>query len=74
MPIKNARYRVKKTSRGPVRLALRGNTVIETKNMKTGAMRTQAEFRRERRKGEKGKKVKGSEPKVHNMQSRYHSE
>ena len=32
------RYRVKKTSKGPIRLAFRGNKVIETKNMKTGKM------------------------------------
>ena len=34
------RYRVKKTSKGPVRLAFRGNKVVEAKNMKTGSMHT----------------------------------
>lgn len=30
------RYRMKKTSKGNVRLAFKGNKVIEAKNMKTG--------------------------------------
>lgn len=30
------RYRVKQTSKGPLRLAFQGNKVVETKNMKTG--------------------------------------
>lgn len=30
------RYRIKKTSKGNVRLAFRGNKVVEAKNMKTG--------------------------------------
>jgi len=34
------RFRVKQTSKGPIRLAFRGNKVIETKNLKTGAMHT----------------------------------
>ena len=32
------RYRVKQTTRGPVLLAFRGNTVVEAKNLKTGAI------------------------------------
>ena len=44
------RYRMKQTSKGPIRLAFRGNSVIETKNMKTGAMHTPEEMEEERRK------------------------
>jgi hypothetical protein len=36
MPIKGARYRVKQTKKGPVRLAFKGDKVVEAKNMKTG--------------------------------------
>ena len=37
MPLpKGTRYRVKQTSKGPVRLAFRGGKVIEAKNLKTG--------------------------------------
>lgn len=34
------RYRVKKTPKGNVRLAFRGNKVVEAKNMKTGKLHT----------------------------------
>lgn len=34
------KYRVKQTSKGPVRLAFKGDKVVEAKNMKTGAMHT----------------------------------
>lgn len=33
MPLKNVRYRVKTTPKGKVRLAFRGNTVIEAKKL-----------------------------------------
>lgn len=38
------RYRVKQTSKGPLRLAFRGNTVVETKNLKSGKTHTMAEM------------------------------
>jgi len=46
MPLgKGVRYRmVKMKGGGYERLAFKGNKVIETKNMKTGAMHTPAEF------------------------------
>jgi len=50
MPIPGgARYRVKTTSTGkPVRLAFQGGTVVEAKNLKTGAVQTAAEFAADR--------------------------
>ena len=37
MPLgKGVRYRVKQTPAGPVRLAFRGKTVVEAKNLRTG--------------------------------------
>lgn len=49
MPLKNVRYRVKQTAKGPVRLAFRGpGRVVEAKNMKSGATHSEAEFRKER--------------------------
>ena len=46
------RYRPKQTSKGPVRLAFRGpKTVIEAKNLKTGATHTPAEFAEDRKRG-----------------------
>lgn len=47
MPLDGARYRVKQTSKGPVRLAFKGNRVIEAKNLRTKATHTAAEFRRD---------------------------
>jgi hypothetical protein len=38
------RYRMKKTKKGYVRLAFRGNEVVEAKNMKTGEKHTEADF------------------------------
>jgi len=32
-PLKGVRYRVKKTSKGPVRLAFKGNKVVEAKKL-----------------------------------------
>jgi len=49
MPLgKGVRYRVKQTSKGPVRLAFKGQgNVVEAKNLKTGA--THAEFKADRK-------------------------
>ena len=49
MPLDHVRYRTKTTSKGPVRLAFRGNTVVEAANLKTGATHTQAEFTKDRK-------------------------
>ena len=50
MPLpKGTRYAMKKTKKGMVRLAFKGNKVIEAKNMKTGAKHTQAEFKKDRK-------------------------
>lgn len=49
MPIPGARYRMKQTGKGPVRLAFKGAKVVEAKNMKTGTLHTQGEFARERK-------------------------
>lgn len=50
MPLKGVRYRSRPTSKGNVRLAFRGNKVVEAKNMKTGATHTPKEFAADRRK------------------------
>jgi hypothetical protein len=42
------RFRVKQTKKGPVRLAFRGNAVVEAKNLKTGKTHTASEFKRDR--------------------------
>ena len=42
MPIKGAKYRFKKNS--DVRLALKGDEVVESKNVKTGKIHTKEEF------------------------------
>lgn len=49
MPLDHVRYRTTTTSKGPVRLAFRGSTVVEAKNLKTGATHTPAEFRHDRK-------------------------
>lgn len=50
MPIRGARYRVKTTPKGKkVRLAFKGNKVVEAKNMKTGKTHTPAEFHADRK-------------------------
>lgn len=55
MPIPGARFRVKTTESGKkVRLAFKDGEVVETKNLKTGAMHTQAEFAADRKR--RGKK------------------
>ncbi len=52
MPLgKGIRYRVKKTKKGKkVRLAFQGKTVVEAKNLKTGATHTPAEFAADKKK------------------------
>lgn len=48
MPLKGARYRVKPGTN--VRLAFKGNQVVEAKNLATGATHTPADFAADRRK------------------------
>lgn len=49
MPIAGAKYRVHTTSKGTkVRLAFRGKTVVEAKNLATGKTHTPAEFAADR--------------------------
>lgn len=55
MPIPGARFRVKQTPSGPVRLAFKGNTVVEAKNLRSGATHTQTEFEKDRRRRAKHK-------------------
>jgi hypothetical protein len=45
MPLPGARYRMK----DGVRLAFRGNKVVEAKNMKTGSLHDEEEFAMDRR-------------------------
>lgn len=50
MPIPGARYRVTTTKKGKkVRLAFKGKTVVEAKNLKTGAVHTPQEFAHDRK-------------------------
>jgi hypothetical protein len=59
MPLgKNVRYRVKQTSKGPVRLAFRGSTIIEAVNLKTKKTHTPEEFKQDRLR-QKAKAKKG---------------
>jgi len=53
MPLKGVRYRYKKGTH--IRLAFRGNKVVEAKNMKTGKVHTPAEFKRDRKKRKRRK-------------------
>jgi hypothetical protein len=54
MPIPGAKYRMKQTSKGPVRLAFApGGQVEEAKNMQTGATHTPAEFKADKLKSKK---------------------
>lgn len=56
MPLgKDIKYRVKKTSKGPIRLAFKGNEVIEAKNLKTKKVHTPSEFKADKLKGNKKK-------------------
>ena len=56
MPIKGARYRYTKSG---VRLAFKGNTVVEAKNTDTGATHTPAEFAADRKKRKLPKRGSG---------------
>ena len=58
MPLpKGTRFRVKTTKTGKkVRLAFKGNKVIEAKNLKTGKVHTPAEFEMDKKKEKKKKK------------------
>jgi len=48
MPLpEGTRFRVKQTSKGPIRLAFKNSTVLEAKNLKTGKTHTRAEFKKE---------------------------
>jgi len=59
MPIPGARYRMRPMKGGGYeRLAFKGGRVVETKNMKTGAMHTPAEFAADRKK-KKGRTLLG---------------
>ena len=50
MPLKGVRYRVVRRGGKKIRLALRGKkTVVEAKNLSTGATHTAAEFRKHRK-------------------------
>lgn len=50
MPLNGARYRVKTMKSGKkVRLAFKGNKVVEAKNLKTGKTHSEAEFKQDRR-------------------------
>ena len=56
MPLKGVRYRYKKGTK--IRLAFRGKTVVEAKNMKTGKTHTPAEFKADKKRKKKQKKGK----------------
>ena len=58
MPLgKGVRYRVVRRGGKKIRLALRGKkTVIEAKNLSTGATHTAAEFRQDRKKRRRRKR------------------
>ena len=48
MPLPGARYRVTKRGGEKIRLAFRGNKVVETKNLRSGAVHSEAEFKHDR--------------------------
>jgi len=48
MPLTNVRYRVAQKGGEKIRLAFRGNKVVEAKNLRTGAMHTESEFKHDR--------------------------
>jgi hypothetical protein len=58
MPIKGAKYRVKKTGAGNIRLAFVNGQVVEAKNLKTGKVHTPSEFKADKAKVKKNKKKK----------------
>ena len=51
--IKGAKYRVTTKGGQKIRLAFKGNKVVEAKNLKTGATHTPAEFRADKKKKRK---------------------
>ena len=53
--IKNAKYAMKKTPKGDIRLAFVNGKVVEAKNMKTGKTHTQAEFKADAKRAAKNK-------------------
>ncbi len=54
MPLgQDIKYRVKQTSKGPVRLAFKGDEVVEAKNLKTKKTHTPAEFKSDKKKKKK---------------------
>jgi hypothetical protein len=54
MPIKDGKYRIVDTPKGPVRLHFnRQGVVDEAKNMRTGATHSPAEFAKDRKNKEK---------------------
>jgi len=64
MPIPGARFRVKRTPAGPVRLAFRGKgNVVEAKNLRTGATHSPAEFKSERAKRRSSRTVRSQNAK-----------
>lgn len=49
MPLSGVRYRVERRGGDKIRLAFRGKgTVVEAKNLDTGAMHTESEFKHDR--------------------------
>jgi len=63
MPLKGVRYRTVTRGGHKIRLAFRGNTVVEAKNLDTGATHSPAEFRAER-KAAHGRKTKATKAKT----------
>lgn len=58
MPLgKGVRFRVKTMKGKKIRLAFRGNQVIEAKNLASGATHTPAEFARDRARRKKGRRI-----------------
>lgn len=54
MPLEGVHYRVVHPKKGEsVRLAFRGNTVVEAKNLLTGAVHTPAEFAADKKQQQK---------------------
>jgi len=50
MPLKGGRYRVKQTSKGPIRLHFTDKGVVnEAKNLKSGSTHTPREFAQDRK-------------------------
>lgn len=58
------RYRVVTRGGKKIRLAFRGNTVVEAKNLETGETHTEAEFKADRRQKTKAR-VRAARPKRH---------